>query len=329
MPSPQEQDLEQRQPLAHELQAGVRAGEAHHRGRHQPGPRRFSAGAAPARARARRGAGAAGAGGRRRHGAALAGAPPAPPAALDSRRPPALGGPHAVARCPFLSPPARPSGLDRSRRDARRGALRGRMDGLVPDAGLRRAGRRQRLHRPLARAPGAARRGRLGGGGRPRPGGRRASPQAIGLPGRARATPSSSRPTGCSSATPTSCSCVHRGDGTAGALLDHLGRDALGHAIHWRCFGTGGRARWEDGLIHEQFVRAGDPSRHPNGFFKTLLREPRHWARLGDHAPTGWRGPPAARGLLDGEGRPIPGFPAGPRRGASPTRDRITHATRR
>ena len=50
---------------------------------------------------------------------------------------------------------------------------------------------------------------------------------------------------------------LHRGDGSIGAFLDDLGRDHLGVAFHWRCFGSSGWDRYEDGLVHRQFQRCG------------------------------------------------------------------------
>ncbi len=64
-------------------------------------------------------------------------------------------------------------------------------------------------------------------------------------------------------------------------------RDFLGMAINWRCFGTGGRTRYEDGLVHRQFRRCGPVDMTPNGSFKSLFRRPRAFNRWSDHTPLG------------------------------------------
>lgn len=102
----------------------------------------------------------------------------------------------------------------------------------------------------------------------------------------------------------------HVGDGTIGGYLDHIGRDHPGVSFHWRCFGTGGQATWDDVIVHRAFTRCG-PGRHRiNGSFKTLFRDPLRYRRFGDHAPDRYDGKPGTGGhaFVDGEGRPIAAF---------------------
>ncbi|NAZ37376.1 glycosyltransferase family 2 protein [Rubellimicrobium sp. CFH 75288] len=107
----------------------------------------------------------------------------------------------------------------------------------------------------------------------------------------------------------------------ASGLLDRLGRDAEGWAIHWRCFGDGGQARWSDRPVHRTFLRAAPRAKGINVFVKTLLRDPLRWRRLTDHTPIGAAG--AAEDIRDTEGRRLARL-AGPDR---PVRfcEAITH----
>lgn len=119
---------------------------------------------------------------------------------------------------------------------------------------------------------------------------------------------------------------VVHGGGTAASLLDRVGRDVLAVGINWRVFGSSGEARWRDALVHRTFLRASARAHGPNRFVKTLAREPAAWARLTDHAPTGWRGDPRwneARHMVDGEGRPL--LPLEPLPVRLTTHERITH----
>ena len=76
----------------------------------------------------------------------------------------------------------------------------------------------------------------------------------------------------------------------ADTIRDFIGdgeRDFLGMAINWRCFGTAGRPRYQDGLVHEQFRRCGPVDMTPNGSFKSIFRRPRAFQRWSDHTPIG------------------------------------------
>ena len=102
----------------------------------------------------------------------------------------------------------------------------------------------------------------------------------------------------------------HVGDGTISGYLDHIGRNHQGVCFHWRCFGTGGVQRFEDGIVHRSFTRCSEGRHRINISFKTLFREPLRFRRFGDHAPdlfTGDWGTGEAH-FVDGEGRVIQRF---------------------
>ncbi|WP_417281046.1 glycosyltransferase family 2 protein [Celeribacter sp.] len=84
---------------------------------------------------------------------------------------------------------------------------------------------------------------------------------------------------------------IHKGDGLLPDLFDAFDM-AQTHAIgiHWRCFGDSGYFSWDDVPTHRRFTLASE-SLHPgNAFFKTLVREPTEFWRIGIHSPKGWRG---------------------------------------
>lgn len=119
---------------------------------------------------------------------------------------------------------------------------------------------------------------------------------------------------------------LHQGGGTVAGFLDAMGRDVLGYAVHWRIFGSGGRRAWEDGLVHETYLRASRPDHGPSRFLKSLIREPRHWGRLSDHAPCDWTGGgpwDESRDLVDTERRPL--LPIGERPIRWTPHERVTH----
>lgn len=102
----------------------------------------------------------------------------------------------------------------------------------------------------------------------------------------------------------------HVGDGSIGGYLDRIGRDHQGVAFHWRCFGTGGQARYEDRLVHRTFTRCSPAADPININFKTLVRDPLRFRRLDDHAPHGFDGDwgKGNAHFVDGEGRVIERF---------------------
>ncbi len=105
---------------------------------------------------------------------------------------------------------------------------------------------------------------------------------------------------------------IHRGAGRLADLLDPA-PDFTAMALNWRVFGTSGIARWEDGLTHRRFLRAG-PTRHPiSRWIKMLHRAPRAFRGLGEHGP---RGLDPARldhppRLVNADGSGVPGWPEG------------------
>lgn len=103
---------------------------------------------------------------------------------------------------------------------------------------------------------------------------------------------------------------LHHGDGTIGGYMDTVGRDNLGVAFHWRCFGNGGHATWEDGLVHRQFTRCGPGDMKPNGMFKTLIHKPLRFRKYSDHSPWEFEGAwgELPDNIVDSEGRAMSRF---------------------
>lgn len=78
---------------------------------------------------------------------------------------------------------------------------------------------------------------------------------------------------------------VHAGEGRLADLLAVPGRAFLGMSVPWRVFGTSGRQRWEDGLLHRQCLRAGAEGGRLSGWVKSIHRKPAWFAKLGEHSP--------------------------------------------
>lgn len=84
---------------------------------------------------------------------------------------------------------------------------------------------------------------------------------------------------------------IHEGDGRLDDLLSAFKVNRIhGIAVHWKCFGDSGQETWEDGLTHRRFTQASESRDRGNIFFKTLIRWPRDFKRLGIHSPKGWQG---------------------------------------
>lgn len=84
---------------------------------------------------------------------------------------------------------------------------------------------------------------------------------------------------------------VHVGDGLLDDLLAQFDMtETHAIAVHWRCFGDNGYLRWEDVPTHRRFLRTSERRHKGNVFFKTLVRWPTDFWRLGVHSPKGWRG---------------------------------------
>ena len=78
---------------------------------------------------------------------------------------------------------------------------------------------------------------------------------------------------------------IHTGDGSILSYMDQIGRDFLGVVFHWQCFGTGGHKLYQDGLVHQQFLRRGTSRHQSNTNFKTLFKSPLRYRRYTDHGP--------------------------------------------
>ena len=78
---------------------------------------------------------------------------------------------------------------------------------------------------------------------------------------------------------------IHTGDGSIRGYLDHLGRDFLGVIFHWQSFGTSGHKLYQDGLVHQQFLRRGTARHQSNTNFKSLFKSPLRYRRYSDHGP--------------------------------------------
>jgi hypothetical protein len=103
---------------------------------------------------------------------------------------------------------------------------------------------------------------------------------------------------------------VHAGDGSIRALLDTIGRDFLGVALHWQCFGTGGNKIYVNGLVHRQFLRRGTARHGVNLSFKTLFKNPLRYKRYSDHGPFDFDGTwgEGTNNFVNAEGKFIPRF---------------------
>lgn len=105
---------------------------------------------------------------------------------------------------------------------------------------------------------------------------------------------------------------IHRGEGR---LTDLVGADDppwLAMAINWRVFGSDEITEFSDQPVHQQFFGALAARRSSSCFFKTLLRKPAEWAKMGEHAPLA-PGPSLAQGrspargemLVNASGQPV------------------------
>jgi hypothetical protein len=102
---------------------------------------------------------------------------------------------------------------------------------------------------------------------------------------------------------------IHTGDRSASALADAVEGKAIGMAINWRIFGSGGEATWRDALVHRRFVRAGKVTARQNSCFKTFFKEPASFGKLRAHGPVAWKGErwgDGERVFLLADGKPYP-----------------------
>lgn len=83
---------------------------------------------------------------------------------------------------------------------------------------------------------------------------------------------------------------IHTGEGSAAALAEAVEGKAIGMAINWRIFGSGGETAWRDALVHRRFTRAGGVTARQNSCFKTFFKEPALFGKLRAHGPSNWQG---------------------------------------
>lgn len=122
---------------------------------------------------------------------------------------------------------------------------------------------------------------------------------------------------------------LHKGDGTIGSYLDAVGRDFMGLAFHWKCFGNSGWQRYHDGLVHRQFRRCGRGSNRVNSMFKMLFKHPLRFKRYSDHSPFIFDGDWSApeNRIVDCQGRTIERFLTDTHPVRYSTPEQITHET--
>ena len=122
---------------------------------------------------------------------------------------------------------------------------------------------------------------------------------------------------------------LHVGDGSIRGYLDEMGRDFLGMAFHWQCFGNSGWQRYQPGLTHRQFLRCGTGQRQVNAMFKTLFRDPLRYRKYSDHSPFDFDGTwgEGRNVIVDCERRVIEKFQTEPQPIRFSTVEQITHKT--
>lgn len=81
---------------------------------------------------------------------------------------------------------------------------------------------------------------------------------------------------------------VNTGDRSAAALAEAIEGKALGMAINWRIFGSGGEEAWRDTLVHRRFTRSARIEAQQNAGVKTLFTRPTAFKKLRAHGPAGW-----------------------------------------
>ncbi len=97
---------------------------------------------------------------------------------------------------------------------------------------------------------------------------------------------------------------VHVGDHTIQSLIAQNGRECLGMAINWKCFGDGGQKNWADGMVRETFTRCAEGADAANMRFKSVFRQPMKFAGFKSHAPFGYNGEwGGANSWIDSEGK--------------------------
>ena len=82
---------------------------------------------------------------------------------------------------------------------------------------------------------------------------------------------------------------IHKGDGLIGDLIDLTAPNPayMGMSINWRVFGTSGRQTFEDLPVHRQFVYSCPTKHRVSRSVKSIFRQPKQFAGLGEHGPRG------------------------------------------
>ena len=78
---------------------------------------------------------------------------------------------------------------------------------------------------------------------------------------------------------------IHTGDHSLAALVEALPENADSMAISMKNFGSSGLKEWADEPVTERFTRTVAPDSKVNMPVKSLVRNPGHYARLGNHHP--------------------------------------------
>ena len=83
---------------------------------------------------------------------------------------------------------------------------------------------------------------------------------------------------------------IHKGQGLIGDLIDLTAPAPafLGMSINWRVFGTSARAAFEDVPVHRQFVYCCPTKHRVSRSVKSIFRQPKRFAGLGEHGPRGF-----------------------------------------
>lgn len=78
---------------------------------------------------------------------------------------------------------------------------------------------------------------------------------------------------------------VHRGQGRITDLVPEGEEGYLGMAINWNVFGTSGHTRWQDGLVHRQFLKCGGATDRSARWVKSIFRRVEVFSKMREHGP--------------------------------------------
>ena len=116
---------------------------------------------------------------------------------------------------------------------------------------------------------------------------------------------------------------IRRGSGMITDLLPQAAPPFVGMALHWRCFGTGGVARFVDLPVHRQCRFRAPPKAPINAKFKSIFRTPLHFRHFGSHAPSGYIGQSAP--WVTAAGKPLRQFHPNTNAQRATATDKIAH----